>query len=482
MPVKRPISSISTEAAETLEIASEGLTSLRRSNRSKRAKVVSYAEEEENEIVDRVEKSEEVVSKRVETSSSKRQLESGTAASESTKTNGKRKSKSAKGDVDEIDHETLRRERVSSKWKVGAHVSAAGGVENSIINAAKIGGSSFALFLKSQRKWESPPFKDTNVTLFKERLKLLGYEPGDVLPHGSYLINLGNPESEKREKSYQCFLDDLKRCDQLGLELYNFHPGSTTGLVPASESIRYIAECINRAHKDTEGSRVVVVLENMAGAGNVIGSSFSELGEIIGLVEDKERVGVCLDTCHLFAAGYDIRTKEGWDKTMDSFDSEIGLKYLRGLHLNDSQTGLGSKRDRHENLGLGHLTLQAFYHILRDPRTQGIPMVLETPCYENSKGLEDSWEIWRKEVEVLNRLSRIDGDLSLPGVSGGTDEDKDGEKGEAEAEILETLTADIKAIVDRAKGSVKEKGKTKTGNKVKGRKKKGVVDDDDSEE
>ncbi|KAL0063477.1 DNA-(apurinic or apyrimidinic site) lyase [Marasmius tenuissimus] len=273
--------------------------------------------------------------------------------------------------------------RTKSLWKVGAHVSAAGGVENSLLNAAKIGANSFALFVKSQRKWSSPPLTESSIAAFKERMMQLSYVPKHILPHGSYLINLGNPDRDKREKSYECFLDDLKRCDQLGLLLYNFHPGSTLGTVPPSTSISYIAESINRAHNDTPGSNMVAVIENMAGAGNIIGGDFKHLGEIIEQVEDKTRVGVCLDT-------------------LEKFDADVGLKYLRGMHLNDSKTECGSNKDRHENIGIGHLKLQTFHHILTDPRVQDIPLVLETPSHEENTR---NWDVWAKEIEVLNRLS-----------------------------------------------------------------------------
>ncbi|KZP19724.1 AP endonuclease [Athelia psychrophila] len=288
--------------------------------------------------------------------------------------------------------------RAESLWKVGVHVSAAGGVENAVPNAAKLGANSFALFLKSQRKWTSPALTEHSIKAFKARLESFGYSPAHVLPHGSYLINLGNPDPEKREKSYECFLDDLQRCELLGLELYNFHPGSTVGQATRSESIALISASLNRAHKATQS--VVTVLENMAGAGNIIGATFEDLGDIVRGVEDKTRVGVCLDTCHLFAAGYDIRTKEGWQKTMDDFDAQVGLPYLRGMHLNDSKALLASKRDRHENIGMGHLGLAAFHHILTDTRLHGLPLTLETPSFE----VED---VWRKEVEVLNRLSAL---------------------------------------------------------------------------
>ncbi|KAI0050856.1 AP endonuclease, partial [Auriscalpium vulgare] len=289
--------------------------------------------------------------------------------------------------------------RADIPWKIGAHVSAAGGVENAIVNAAKLGATAFALFLKSQRKWTGPPLTEASISKFKSRLKDFGYSPSHVLPHGNYLVNLGNPDAEKRRKSYDCFIDELKRCEQLGLELFNFHPGSTVGAATVAESIALIADSINRAHEETKG--VAVVIENMAGAGNVIGGKFEELAQIVALVNDKTRVGVCLDTCHAFAAGYDIRTKEGWSTTMQEFDRIVGVKYLRGMHLNDSKTSCGSKKDRHENLGLGELALPTFSHIVSDPRTQGIPLVLETPSHE----CED---VWRAEIAVLHVLAGND--------------------------------------------------------------------------
>ncbi|RPD67489.1 AP endonuclease [Lentinus tigrinus ALCF2SS1-7] len=319
--------------------------------------------------------------------------------------------------------------RMTNRWKIGPHVSSAGGVENAIVNAARVGANAFAIFLKSQRKWDSKPLTDESIAKFKHRMKDFGYSPSHVLPHGSYLVNLGNPDSLKREKSYQCFLDDLKRCEQLGLELYNVHPGSTVGAATTEQSLALIAECINRAHKETES--VVIVLENMvrltvtqAGSGNVIGSRFSELGDIIEQVEDKTRVGVCLDTCECPSKrkmeGYDITTRDGWNATstpatvLAEFDRDVGMSYLRGMHINDSKAELASKKDRHENIGLGHLGLRTFAHILSDPRTRDIPLILETPAYDvPSSGSAAARErlaaegmgVWRTEVSVLNRLS-----------------------------------------------------------------------------
>ncbi|KAG8818644.1 hypothetical protein FRC17_010763 [Serendipita sp. 399] len=283
--------------------------------------------------------------------------------------------------------------RVSREWKVGAHISAAGGIEQAIPNAAKIGAEAFALFLKSQRQWNAKPLSKESIEGFKSRMNTFGYDFKHVFPHGSYLVNLGNPDKEKREKSYECFLDDLIRCEQVGIGLYNFHPGSTVGGCTVDESIKHIADSLNRAHKAT--SSVVTVVENMAGAGNVIGGTFEQLAQIIEGVEDKKRVGICLDTCHMFASGYDIRTKEAYEKTMAKFESVVGFKYLSGLHLNDSKTELGSKKDRHESLGLGHVGLRAFAFMMRDERLKGLPMVLETIVEE----------AWPKEIEILQRMA-----------------------------------------------------------------------------
>ncbi|KAK9761386.1 DNA-(apurinic or apyrimidinic site) lyase [Basidiobolus ranarum] len=282
----------------------------------------------------------------------------------------------------------------TAKKLVGAHVSAAKGVYNSIYNAHQIGGQAFALFLKSQRKWNSPEYTEEQISTFHKALKNFTYSSNQILPHGSYLVNLGNPDGDKRDLSYKAFLDDLKRCEQLGLKLYNFHPGSTIGKCTSAESIHFIADGINKAHQETKS--VVCVLENMAGSGNVIGSKFEELRSIIDLVKDKARVGVCLDTCHAFAAGYDLRTKETYKQVMDEFEKVVGFKYLRGLHLNDSKTELGSKKDRHELIGKGYIGLDAFKFIMNDVRLDGIPMVLETP-FSGDAG-------YAQEIELLYSL------------------------------------------------------------------------------
>ncbi|CAG8447480.1 1030_t:CDS:10 [Funneliformis caledonium] len=284
---------------------------------------------------------------------------------------------------------------------VGAHVSISGGVQNAIINSLIIRANAFAIFLRNQRRWTAPPLDPEKVKAFRENCIQHNYASKFILPHGSYLINLGNPDQVKREKSYQAFLEDLNRCELLGLSLYNFHPGSTVGQCTKEQSIQHIADCINKAHEET--SSVTCVIENMAGAGNIIGSRFEELGDIISRVKDKSRVGVCIDTCHAFAAGYDLRTRKAYEKTMSEFSQQIGFQYLRGMHLNDSKTQLKSFRDRHANIGKGYLGLEAFRLIMNDDRLNEIPLILETPV-----GPDDEFSDWDKEIELLYGLVGIE--------------------------------------------------------------------------
>ncbi|KAI1661495.1 AP endonuclease [Daldinia decipiens] len=286
---------------------------------------------------------------------------------------------------------------------IGAHVSSAGGVHNSINNAAHIGANAFALFLKSQRKWANPPIAPEALGSFQSLSKQHKFEVHKhCLPHGSYLVNLAQAKEEKADQAYSSFLDDLKRCESLGIKLYNFHPGNTNGN-SRSEAIGRIATQLNKAHKAT--STVITVLENMAGQGNVIGCKFEDLRDIIELVEDKSRVG-----CHAFAAGYDLRAPEAFEDTMSKFNSIVGAEYLKAFHINDSKAPFDSHRDLHANIGTGFLGLRAFHNVMNHDAFQGMPMVLETPIDRkgpDGKTVEDK-QIWADEIKLLESLIGMD--------------------------------------------------------------------------
>lgn len=278
--------------------------------------------------------------------------------------------------------------------RIGAHVSASGGVENAPLNAQAIGAKAFALFTKNQRQWQAKPLTDTNITKFKANLETAGIAPEHVLPHDSYLINLGHPETEGLTKSRDAFVDELERCRQLGLPLLNFHPGSHLKKISEEESLRRVAESINIALDETDG--VTAVIENTAGQGSNLGYTFEHLAAIIDGVEDKSRVGVCIDTCHAFTSGYDLRTVEACDETFAKFEHIVGFRYLRGMHLNDSKPDLGARVDRHHSLGQGKLGWTAFDYIMNDERFDEIPMVLETI---------DS-TLWAEEIRQLYALQK----------------------------------------------------------------------------
>ena len=272
---------------------------------------------------------------------------------------------------------------------VGAHVSARGGVENAPLNALEIGAHAFAVFTKNQRQWKAKPLSEESITAFRENLDKSGIKPEHVLPHDSYLINLGHPETEALEKSRAAFIDEMQRCEQLGLKLLNFHPGSHLGKISEDESLERVAESIDMALAQTED--VIAVIETTAGQGTNLGYRFEQLAEIIEGVRDKTRVGVCIDTCHIFTAGYDLRTGADCDATFDAFDRIVGFDYLMGMHLNDSKPDLGSRVDRHESLGKGKIGWDAFEYIMQDERFDEIPLVLET--------VDPS--IWADEIDQL---------------------------------------------------------------------------------
>lgn len=278
---------------------------------------------------------------------------------------------------------------MTKPYYIGAHVSAAGGVENAPLNAAKIGANAFALFTKNQRRWEAKPLSAKSIDTFKENCERLGFGPDQILPHDSYLINLGHPEKEALDKSRNAFLDEMQRCEQLGLKYLNFHPGSHLRKISMTECLSKIAESINWALDQTQG--VTAVIENTAGQGSNLGHTFEQLAEIIDQVEDKSRVGVCLDTCHTFAAGYDLRTTEACAHTFAEFERTVGFSFLCGMHLNDSKGALNSRIDRHHSLGQGEIGWDVFRSVMRDGRFRGIPMVLET--------IDET--IWAEEIQWL---------------------------------------------------------------------------------
>ena len=278
---------------------------------------------------------------------------------------------------------------------IGAHVSASGGVENAIKNAKDIGATAFALFTKNQRQWLAPTLTAEQIALFRTMMSEAGYEAGQVLPHDSYLINLGHPEQEGLQKSRESFFEEMRRCELLGLDRLNFHPGSHLKKISEEESLDRIAESINMALERTSG--VMAVIENTAGQGSNLGFKFEHLAYIIDRVEDKSRVGVCLDTCHSFAAGYDLSTKEALDATFAEFERIVGYKYLKGMHLNDAMKPLGSRVDRHAPLGDGEIGWECFRYIMSDERFDNIPLILETPDEER----------WAQEIAQLKSFANL---------------------------------------------------------------------------
>ena len=277
---------------------------------------------------------------------------------------------------------------------IGAHVSASGGVENAPLNAHAIGATAFALFVKNQRQWKAAPLSLESIRKFKENCKKYGYTPEMILPHDGYLINLGQPDIEKRRQSIEAFVDELERCAALGLDRLNFHPGSHLRLVSVEEDINIIAASVREALDRVPG--VTAVFENTAGQGSNMGYCFEHLAEMLAKVGLPDRVGVCIDTCHAFAAGYDFSTPEGFAQVWSDFDRLIGFKYLKGMHLNDAKAGVGSHLDRHESLGAGTLGWDVFKWIAQDSRFDNIPLILETV----------NPDIWQEEIGKLNQFAQ----------------------------------------------------------------------------
>lgn len=277
---------------------------------------------------------------------------------------------------------------------IGAHVSAGGGVENAPMNAKEIGAKAFALFTKNQKQWNAAPLTKKSIETFKKNCSEQGFLAEMILPHDSYLINLGHPEEEGLTKSRDAFNDEMIRCEQLGLKMLNFHPGSHLNKISPTECLTRIAGSINIALEKT--TQVTAVIENTAGQGTNMGYTFEQIAEIIDQVEDKSRVGVCIDTCHTFTAGYDLRNKEVFDQTFVKFDQAIGWKYLRGIHLNDSKKEFATRVDRHNSIGQGFLGMEIFEVLMNDPHFDNMPIILETP--------EET--LWAEEIRLLYSLIR----------------------------------------------------------------------------
>jgi len=275
---------------------------------------------------------------------------------------------------------------------IGVHVSISGGVQNAPLNAHEIGANAFAMFTKNQRQWHAKSLEDKDISAFKKNCENLGFLSKHILPHDSYLINLGHPEKDALEKSRAAFLDEVERCELLGLDYLNFHPGSTLNRITSENCIDIIAESLNLTIEKTHN--LTLVLETTAGMGSSVGASFKELAHIIEKVQNKSRIGVCIDTCHIFAAGYDISTKKKYEETINLFEKEIGIQYLKGVHLNDSKKECGSRIDRHAPIGKGFIGIGGFSYIMNDERFDNIPLILETPDREN----------WKNEIKLLYDL------------------------------------------------------------------------------
>ncbi len=272
---------------------------------------------------------------------------------------------------------------------IGAHVSCGGGVEHAPLNASAIQAKAFALFTKNQRQWTAPPLSEMSIAKFKNNCEKLGYSSDHILAHDSYLINLGNSDKDKHAQSLSAFIDELWRCNILGIKLLNFHPGSHLKVLSEDDCLKLIAESVRHALEEVPD--VVAVFENTAGQGTNLGYSFEHLARLLELVDMPDRTGVCLDTCHAFAAGYDLKNAENYEKVMSDFERIVGFRYLKGVHLNDSKGNLGSHLDRHDSIGKGTLGNETFERIMKDPRFDNIPIILET--------IDDT--IWKQEIAQL---------------------------------------------------------------------------------
>lgn len=278
---------------------------------------------------------------------------------------------------------------------IGAHTSTAGGLYHALLHGQEIGATTVQIFTASQRRWANPPLDADAIEKFRDTLKSTGLQK--IMSHDSYLINMGSPREEVLEKSRKAFAEEIRRCLALGITYLNFHPGAALDEDP-QQCLDLIVESLLLAEKELQNNdTLTLVLETTAGQGSNVGWQFEQLSYIIGKVKSRLPIGVCIDTCHIFAAGYDVRTTKTWEQTLDTFDAIIGKEYLVAFHLNDSLKGLGSRVDRHRPLGEGEIGIKCFEYLMQSPRTRHIPKYLETP---------GGMEVWEKEIALLKKFAR----------------------------------------------------------------------------
>lgn len=268
---------------------------------------------------------------------------------------------------------------------LGVHCSIAGGLENAFAKGVEVGCDCLQIFVKNQRQWHSRPLNGAQVAAYKAAQRQTGITP--VVVHASYLLNLASPDRTTRGKSINAMVDELGRCEALGVSALIFHPGSHLSAT-LEAGIKRIIRSLDEVHRRCAGTKTMILLEITAGQGTCIGHRFEHLDAIMSQVDAPERLGACLDTCHLFAAGYDFRTPGDYQTTMDELDRVMGLSKVRCIHLNDSKRELGSRIDRHEHIGKGKIGKQGFAHFVNDPRWTGVPMIIETPKGKDGRGTD----------------------------------------------------------------------------------------------
>ena len=282
----------------------------------------------------------------------------------------------------------------AEKLLIGAHTSAAGGAHLALLEGQEIGATTVQLFTSNQKRWQGREITEEDAALFQSTLQETGLDK--IMSHDSYLINLGSPDKEGLHKSRKAFKEELIRCQTLGITFLNFHPGAALDS-SEEECLNTIVASLEEMEKTASGGKTKILLETTAGQGSSVGYTFEHLDYIIDRVHKKISIGVCIDTCHIFAAGYDIRTEDGWKKMIHQFDEVVGIKHLQAFHVNDSMKPLGSRRDRHAPLGDGEIGWSCFKAMMTHPQTREIPKYLETP---------DGPPLWKKEIHKLREFAK----------------------------------------------------------------------------